>query len=242
MTQIIPAIDLIDGCCVRLQQGDYNEKKVYSASPLDMARAFAAAGAQWLHLVDLDGAKASRPCNLQVLRDIVAHTGLQVEWGGGIKSDESLQAVFDAGAARVVCGSIAVDSPQLFEQWLGRYGDSRMVLGADVRDGMVATHGWLDTTAVTLDSLVDRFLPCGLTQVVCTDISRDGMLQGPSWSLYTRLQGKYENIDFTVSGGVGSASHLVEARTLGLRRVIVGKALYEGRITMEELKLWWQNA
>ncbi len=236
MIEILPAIDLIGGRCVRLSQGDYNQKKQYDALPIDMVQAYADCGLRRIHVVDLDGAKASHPLNLDTLREIAGVEGVAIEWGGGIKSDEALKAVFEAGASYAVVGSVAAQKPELFEQWLTHYGADRIVLGADVRDGRVAVNGWLEDTPLTIDDLIDRFAPFGLSQVICTEISRDGMLQGPATPLYVRLQAKYPQIDFTVSGGISSADDICSLQAAGLRKVIVGKAIYEGRIALSELQ------
>lgn len=235
MIEIIPAIDLIDGRCVRLSQGDYDRQRTYDASPLDMARRFTDAGVRRLHLVDLDGAKAARPCNLHVLETIVSATDLDIEWGGGIKDREALSSVFSAGAGHAICGSIAVRQPDDFRAWLEEFGGDRIILGADVREGRVAVSGWLEDSAQTVDALIDAFLPYGLSEVICTDISRDGMLNGPSFDLYTRLQAAYPTVTFTVSGGISSMEDIRRLDALGLPRVIVGKALYESRITLDEI-------
>lgn len=239
--ELIPAIDLIDGCCVRLTQGDYNEKKVYGQDPVDMAKRYMDCGVHRIHVVDLDGAKAKAPCNLKVLEKLALQTGLDIEWGGGIKSSESIKAVLDAGANRAICGSIAVDNGELFAEWLQIYGSEHVILGADIRDGMVATHGWLKNSGVAIEKLVDDFLSAGLTQVICTDIAKDGMLQGPNFDLYVSLQQKYENIDFTLSGGISSMKDIIKAKQLGIHSVIVGKAIYEGCITLKDLTEWLQN-
>lgn len=235
MIQIIPAIDLIDGRCVRLSQGDYDRQRTYDASPLDMARRFADAGIRRLHLVDLDGAKAARPCNLPVLEAIASAVDIDIEWGGGIKDRQALSDVFAAGAGHAICGSIAVRRPDDFRAWLQEFGGSRIILGADVRDGRVAVNGWMEESARTVDDLIASFLPDGLAEVICTDISRDGMLAGPSFDLYTRLQTAWPAVTFTVSGGIGTIDDIHRLDALGLPRVIVGKALYEGRITLDAL-------
>lgn len=232
---ILPAIDLIDGRCVRLSQGDYAQKKQYDASPVDMVRQYVAHGLHRVHVVDLDGAKASTPQNLDTLRQLAAVPGAEIEWGGGIKSAEALTQVFEAGACYAVVGSVAATKPELFEAWLHQFGAERMVLGADVKNGFVAVNGWLDSVDQTIDSLIDRFVPYGLTQVICTEISRDGMLQGPDTDLYVRLQQKYPTVDITVSGGISGMNDIEQLRQLGLRKVIVGKAIYEGRITLDQL-------
>lgn len=232
---ILPAIDIIGGRCVRLSQGDYNQQTQYEATPVDMVKQYVAHGFKRIHVVDLDGAKTSYPQNLDTLSELAAVPGAEIEWGGGIKSVEALRAVLDAGAKYAVVGSVAAKQPELFEQWLRMFGPERIVLGADVREGRVAVNGWQEEMDVTIDDLVDRFLKYGLSQVICTDISRDGMLQGPATELYVRLQKKYPEVDFTVSGGISSMADIHALKAAHLRRVIVGKAIYEGRITLDEL-------
>ena len=216
MIEIIPAIDIIGGRCVRLSQGDYDRQSVYDASPLDMALRYQDAGIRRLHLVDLDGAKASCPCNLHVLEEIATRTTLDIEWGGGIKSRTALDDIFSAGAHHAICGSIAVREPEQFADWLHTFGSERIILGADARDGQVAVNGWLEESPLTIDALIRTFLDDGLTQVICTDIRQDGMLAGPSFDLYTRLQTTFPTLVFTVSGGVGSVNDLRRADALGL--------------------------
>ena len=241
MIQIIPAIDLIEGRCVRLTQGDYGQKKVYDGEPADLARQYADTGVQRIHLVDLDGAKAGEPRNLKVLEAISAAVSCELEWGGGIAHSEALQAVFDAGATHAIAGSVAALRPEVFESWLSRYG-ARMVLGADVRGGRIAVKGWLEEAPLTIEELVQRFLPQGLKECIVTDISRDGMLQGPSSELYRRLQSAFPQLSFTVSGGISSMEDIRQLDEMGLGKVIVGKAIYEQRITLKDLKEWLQNA
>ena len=236
MINIIPAIDLINGKCVRLTKGDYNQKKQYDASPLDMALRYQDVGIRRLHLVDLDGAKSSSPRNLHVLEEIATRTSLDIEWGGGIKSDEALRDAFNAGAHHLIIGSVAVSQPELFTHWLEQYGGERLILGADVNDGRVAIHGWLEQSEQTIEELIDRFRPHGLREVICTDISKDGMLQGPSFDLYTRLQTAYPEQDIIVSGGISTMEDIYRLNEMNLRYVIVGKAIYEGRITLEEIR------
>lgn len=238
---LIPAMDLIEGQCVRLTQGDYASRKVYSKDPLETALRFEGAGIGRLHVVDLDGAKASEPRNLRTLERIASRTELDIEYGGGIKSREALRDVFNAGARRAICGSVAVRQPEWFAAWLGEFGPGRMILGADLRDGKVALQGWLEESTATADELINRFLPQGLTQVICTDISRDGMLCGPGAELYTRLQEQFPTVEITVSGGISSMDDIRRLDALGLRSVIIGKALYEGRITLEEIERCLQN-
>ena len=242
MINVIPAIDLIDGKCVRLTKGDYNQKKQYDASPLDMALRYQDIGIRRLHVVDLDGAKSSSPKNLHVLEEIAIRTSLEIEWGGGIKSDQALYDAYNAGADYLIIGSVAVTKPDLFARWLDEYGGNRLILGADVHDGRVAINGWLQKSRQTIDALIDRFVPHGLSEVICTDISKDGMLQGPTFDLYARLQEKYPEQDIIVSGGISKMDDIRRLNEMRLRHVIVGKAIYEGRITLEELKLWLQNA
>jgi len=242
MIQIIPAIDIIEGRCVRLSKGDYDTKKVYEGSPLDMALRYEDCGVGRIHLVDLDGAKNGRPVNLRTLEAIAVKTSLELEWGGGISSDDAISSVFDSGATQAIIGSVAVRQPILMHSWLLSHGGERIILGADVRDGKVAVSGWLEDSQATIGSLIDTFIPDKLSQVICTDISRDGMLQGPSFGLYQELQTKYESVDFTVSGGIGSFVDIEKLNDMGLRKVIVGKAIYEGRIKLEEIAKWSLNA
>ena len=242
MINIIPAIDLIDGKCVRLTKGDYNQKKQYDASPLDMALRYQDIGIRRMHLVDLDGAKSSSPKNLHVLEQIATHTSLDIEWGGGIKSDEALRDAFNAGANHLIVGSVAVSHPDLFARWLDEYGGHRLVLGADVNNGRVAINGWLEESEQTIENLIDRFVPHGLREVICTDIAKDGMLQGPTFDLYARLQAAYPEQDIIVSGGISKMDDIRRLNEMNLRHVIVGKAIYEGRITLNELSQWLQNA
>jgi phosphoribosylformimino-5-aminoimidazole carboxamide ribotide isomerase len=230
---IIPAIDILSGRCVRLTQGDYGRKKEYSSDPVEVARTFEQAGAKRLHLVDLDGARSAAPQNLDVLRSIVSATSLVVEFGGGIKSEATLETVLEAGARYAICGSIAVTAPDTFSAWLDRYRD-RIILGVDVRGGLVATHGWLKTTRLTavdaISSWRDR-----IKQVIVTEIDRDGMLRGVNLEFYAGLQQQFPGQDIVVSGGIGTIEQLAELKAAGIRAVIVGKALYEGRIKLESL-------
>lgn len=236
MIEIIPAIDLIDGRCVRLSQGDYGKQRVYDVSPVDMARRYAEAGVKRLHLVDLDGAKVSYPCNLASLREIASLGLPDVEWGGGIKSREHLEEVFAAGAGHAIIGSLAVKNPELFEAWLEEFGGDKIILGADLRDGKVSVSGWLEDSSLSIHDLMERFLPHGLKEVIVTDISKDGMLQGPSTELYVELSRRYPDVIFTVSGGISSMDDIRELDRRGLQRVIVGKAIYENRISLDQLK------
>lgn len=237
MMTILPAIDLIGGRCVRLTQGDYAQQKQYEADPVYMVRQYINHGLHRIHVVDLDGAKASSPQNLDTLRTLAAVEGVEIEWGGGIKTEQALADVFAAGASYAVVGSVAAQRPEWFEAWLQKYGADRMVLGADVKQGRVSVNGWQEEVDLTIDQLIDRFLPYGLSQVICTDVSRDGMLQGPATDLYVRLQKKYPTVDITVSGGISCMDDIISLQSLGLRKVIVGKAIYEGRIALKDLQV-----
>jgi phosphoribosylformimino-5-aminoimidazole carboxamide ribotide isomerase len=241
MIEIIPAIDIIGGECVRLSQGDYGRRKSYTKDIVGLARSYEEAGCRRLHIVDLDGARASMPQNLGVLEQVASQTALDVQYGGGVKSREALRSVFDAGAGRAICGSAAVAEPELFRQWLGEFGSDRMILGADVRHGLVATHGWLRSSDLGADELIDMFAVDGLSRVICTEISRDGMLQGPAFALYEALQIRFPQIEITVSGGVCSMEDILRLDAAELRSVIVGKAIYEGRVTINDLATCWQK-
>ena len=241
MIEIIPAIDLIDGRCVRLTRGDYGQKKVYDGAPVEMAQRYADAGVSRIHLVDLDGAKAGSPCNLRTLEAVASAVPCELEWGGGISSPEALESVFNAGATHAIIGSIAALQPERFEEWLSRFG-ARLILGADVRDGLVAVKGWTSLSQLGVEDLVQRFLPLGLKECIVTDISRDGMLGGPSSALYQRLQDAFPALSFTVSGGISSMDDIRALDAMGLKKVIVGKAIYEERITLKDIALWSQNA
>ena len=239
--EIIPAIDIIEGRCVRLSQGDYGRCKVYDSSPVDMAKRYADCGVKRIHVVDLDGAKSSSAKNFAVLEKMAAGADVEIEWGGGVKSEDTLRALFDYGADYAIVGSVAAREPKLFAEWLSRFGGDKMVLGADVRNGKVSVNGWQEDLAISIEELIDGFLPMGLSQVVCTDITRDGMLQGPSDDLYVHLQSRYPSVDFTVSGGIGSMEDIERLNEKGLRKVIVGKAIYENRITLKDIEKWSLN-
>ena len=241
MIEIIPATDIIDGRCVRLTQGDYARKKTYCDDPLEAALRFEEAGIRRLHMVDLDGAKAAEPRNLRTLERIATRTSLEVQYGGGIKSREALETVFNAGASRAICGSIAVRQPELPAAWIAEFGAGRIILGADIRDGKVAIQGWTETAGITAEELIGRFRRDGLTQAICTDIARDGMLCGVAVEFYARLQRQFPEVEITVSGGIGTMADIEALRSEGLRSVIVGKALYEGRITLKEIERCLQN-
>ena len=240
MIEIIPAIDIIGGKCTRLSQGDYASQKNYDGDPAEWARAYADCGVRRLHLVDLEGAKAAAPKNLRTLEKIASLGLLKVEWGGGIKDDESLASVWNAGADWAIIGSIAAKEPARMTGWLEKFG-SRIILGADVRDGKVAVNGWLENSGIDLDALIETFLPTGLEQAIVTDIARDGMLQGPSFDLYKGLAERFPTLKTIVSGGVSCLDDLRRADGMGLYGIIVGKAIYEKRITLKDLTLCLQN-
>lgn len=235
MIELIPAIDIIDGKCVRLSQGDYDTKKVYNENPVEVAKEFEANGIRRLHVVDLDGAASHHIVNYRTLEQIASRTSLIIDFGGGIKSDEDLILAFDNGAEMVTGGSIAVKNPELFTRWLDRYGSEKIILGADVKDRMIAVNGWKDETAVELFPFLDDYIHKGIEKVICTDISRDGMLQGPSTELYKEILEKHSNLYLMASGGVSSMADIIALDEAGVPGVIFGKALYEGRITMKEL-------
>ena len=240
MIEIIPAIDLIGGRCTRLVQGDYARQSTYGGDPAEWARAYADCGVRRLHLVDLEGAKASTPKNLRTLEEIASLGLLKVEWGGGIKDDDALESVWNAGADWVIIGSVAAKEPDKVKGWLRKYG-SRIILGADVRDGRVAVSGWLEDSGIDLKDLVSSFLPDGLEQAIVTDIRRDGMLQGPSFDLYAGLQECFPALRIIVSGGVSCLDDVLRADAMGFSGIIVGKAIYENRITLNDLALCLQN-
>ncbi|MDW7692351.1 1-(5-phosphoribosyl)-5-[(5-phosphoribosylamino)methylideneamino]imidazole-4-carboxamide isomerase [Flammeovirgaceae bacterium SG7u.111] len=236
MIEVIPAIDLIDGKCVRLSQGDFNTSKIYSENPLEMAKAFEGIGIKRLHLVDLDGAKHKKVKNLATLQAITSNTNLVVDFGGGIQSNDDLKKVIDAGAEMVTCGSIALKNRPLFEEWLERYGPERIILAADTKDGKIAVHGWQETASVTLDDFISDFLLKGIKYFLCTDISKDGMLSGPAFSLYNQIQINHPSIKLIASGGISNMDDIRQLNTSGIFGVVVGKAYYEGKIALEDFK------
>lgn len=235
MIEIIPAIDLIDGKCVRLSQGDYNNKKVYNDNPLEVAKMFEDAGIKRLHLVDLDGAKAKHIVNHKVLSDITSKTSLIVDFGGGIQSDEDVDIAFSSGASMITGGSVAAKNKALFTSWIEKYGTDKIILGADCKDRQIAISGWQESTNLNIISFIDDYRQQGINKVVCTDIAKDGMLQGPSVSLYKEILGHFPNLYLIASGGVSCKQDLIDLEAAGLPAVIVGKAIYENRITLKEL-------
>lgn len=235
MIELIPAIDIIDGKCVRLSQGDYGSKKVYNENPVEVALEFEANGIRRLHVVDLDGAASHHVVNYRTLERIASRTSLIIDFGGGIKSDEDLILAFNNGAEMVTGGSIAVKDPERFARWLERYGSKKIILGADVKDRLIAVNGWKDETTVELFPFLNDYIYKGIERVICTDIDRDGMLEGPSVELYKEILGQHSNLYLMASGGVGCMADIIALDEAGVPGVIFGKALYEGRITMKEL-------
>ncbi|MDH5476600.1 MAG: 1-(5-phosphoribosyl)-5-[(5-phosphoribosylamino)methylideneamino]imidazole-4-carboxamide isomerase [Cyclobacteriaceae bacterium] len=233
--RIIPAIDILDGKCVRLSKGDYNTKKVYNENPLEVAKEFEANGIQFLHVVDLDGAKSKHIVNHKVLSSITSKTNLKIDFGGGLKSDEDLKIAFENGAAQITGGSIAVSNPELFLNWLSTYGAEKIILGADCMDRMISTNGWLESSALDVVDFILNYEKKGVKNVICTDIAKDGMLQGTSNELYKEIIDK-TNVNLIASGGVSSINDLERLKEIGCEGAIVGKAIYEGNITLNELQ------
>ena len=230
--EIIPAIDLIDGKCVRLTQGDYAQKKIYNQNPLEVAKSFEAVGIRRLHLVDLDGAKAQHIVNYRVLQNITTQTSLVVDFGGGLKTDADLRIAFDNGASMVTGGSIAVKEPETFIRWLTDYGPDKIILGADAKDGIIAVSGWTETASLELTAFIADYREKGITQVICTDIGRDGMMQGPAVKLYETLMKKFPGLYLVASGGVSCMEDIEALKEVGIPAVIIGKAIYEGKIKL----------
>jgi phosphoribosylformimino-5-aminoimidazole carboxamide ribotide isomerase len=233
--QIIPAIDLIDGKCVRLTEGDYAQKKIYNEDPLEVAKAFEGIGLMRLHLVDLDGAKAGEVVNWKVLEKIANQTSLQIDFGGGIKTESTLKSVLDTGARYATIGSLAVKNRNLFEEWIERFGAAVFMLGADVYEEKIAIGGWIEKTDIDVYAFMQSYIDKGLKQMFCTDIQKDGKLEGPSIDLYKKMISKFSNLELIASGGVSKMQDLIELRTIGCSAAIVGKAIYENRISLEEL-------
>ena len=235
MIEIIPAIDLIDGKCVRLSQGDYAQKIVYNENPLEVAKMFADAGIRRLHLVDLDGAKAHHIVNHKVLEMITGSTDLIVDFGGGLKSDDDLRIAFECGASMVTGGSIAVKDPDIFTSWISKFGGDKIILGADVKDEKIAVGGWLETTELDLMPFINNYMTLGINKVICTDISKDGMLQGTAIDLYKKMLAFQPNLYLIASGGVSAMQDVELLHEASIPAVIIGKAIYEGRIKLKEL-------
>ncbi|MBP1663420.1 MAG: 1-(5-phosphoribosyl)-5-((5-phosphoribosylamino)methylideneamino) imidazole-4-carboxamide isomerase [Bacteroidetes bacterium] len=235
MIEIIPAIDVIEGKCVRLTRGDYNQKKIYNEDPLEVARMFADAGIKRLHLVDLDGAKAQHIVNYKVLEQIVSKTSLTVDFGGGLKSDKDLQIAFECGASMITGGSIAVKNPNVFIEWLNKYGSDKIILGADVKDEKISVSGWTETTNVELIPFLKNYTDKGITKVICTDISKDGMLEGTAVQLYQNILSELPQMYLIASGGVSCMQDIENLILAKVPAVILGKAIYEGKVQLKDL-------
>ena len=238
--RIIPAIDIIDGKCVRLTKGDYETKKIYNENPLEVAKEFQDAGIEYLHVVDLDGAKASRIINYKVLEQIASSTSLKIDFGGGLKSDEDLKIAFESGANQITGGSIAVKKPEVFESWISKFGAEKIILGADFYPdndgGKIAISGWQEESDLALKPFISDYQSKGIEYVICTDISKDGMLQGPSFNTYEELLNSSENLKLIASGGISQFDELPKLAELGCEGVIIGKAIYENKISLKELE------
>jgi phosphoribosylformimino-5-aminoimidazole carboxamide ribotide isomerase len=233
--KIIPAIDIIDGKCVRLSKGDYDTKKIYNENPVEVAKEFEDFGIQYLHLVDLDGAKAKKIINQKVIENIAKNTNLIIDFGGGIRSEEDLQKAFDSGAKKVTLGSIAVVNPELCLDWLEKFGTEKLILGADCLDRKIKTSGWLENSETDVVDFIKEYQKKGFREVVCTDISKDGMLQGPSTALYQEII-ENSTIELIASGGISNIEDVQKMKEIGCAGTIIGKAIYEGRISLEDLR------
>ncbi len=236
--ELIPAIDIIDGKCVRLTKGDYDQKTVYRDHPADVAKEFEDLGFKRLHVVDLDGAKSKHIVNSKVLREITSSTKLIVDFGGGIKTDDDLEQAFEAGASMVTVGSVAVTQPNLFERWLKKYGAERMILGADVRNGRISINGWKEDSEEALLPFLEKYIVMGVKNVLCTEISKDGTLAGPAIDLYRQVMSAYPDLYLIASGGVSAQADIEALEEADIPAVVFGKAIYEGRINLKELWHW----
>lgn len=234
--RIIPAIDIIDGKCVRLSKGDYDTKKIYNEHPLEVAKEFEASGIQYLHLVDLDGAKSKHIVNHKVLEQIASQTNLQIDFGGGLKTDEDLRIAFESGATQITGGSIAVKDRETFTRWIDTYGSDKIILGADAMDEKVAVSGWQEESKEELLPFIKRYLEKGIQYVICTDISKDGMLEGPSFDLYKKILDAQSDIKLIASGGISTFDELPRLAEMGCEGIIIGKAIYENRISLKQLE------
>ena len=234
--RIIPAIDIIEGKCVRLSKGDYATKKIYNENPLEVAKEFEAHGIQYLHLVDLDGAKSQHIVNHKVLEQIATKTALKIDFGGGLKSDDDLRIAFDSGADQVTGGSIAVRNKEIFLSWLDEYGTDKIILGADAMNEKVAVSGWVEESKETLVPFVQWYAKRGIEYVICTDISKDGMLKGPSFELYQRIMNQVPDLKLIASGGISTYEELPKLAEIGCEGTIIGKAIYENRISLKQLE------
>ena len=231
--RIIPAIDMIDGKCVRLTKGDYDTQKIYNENPLEVAKQFVDAGMKYLHLVDLDGAKASHIINYKVLEQIATKTNLKIDFGGGLKSDEDLRIAFESGANQITGGSIAVKAPEIFENWIQQYGSEKIILGADCKDEKIAIGGWQETSELQVIPFVQDYQSKGIRVVICTDIAKDGMLQGPSFALYQHMLDEVTGIKLIASGGISQFDDIPRLAALGCEGIIIGKAIYENKISLK---------
>ncbi len=236
MIQIIPAIDLIEGKCVRLTQGDYGQKKIYNKNPLEVALQFEDAGLKRLHLVDLDGAKAKKVVNWKVLEKIASKTSLHVDFGGGVQSEDDIKIVFESGAKQVTGGSIAVKQPDLFEHWLKTYGGEKIILGADAKNEKIAVSGWEEGTSIWVYDFVEEYVEKGVKYTISTDVAKDGLLQGPSFDLYKNLQDKCPDLNVIASGGIAGIEDVEKLAEMNIYGVIIGKAIYENRISLADLQ------
>lgn len=234
--EIIPAIDIIDGKCVRLTQGDYNQKKIYNEKPLEVAKEFEDVGLNRLHLVDLDGAKAGQVKNWKVLELLAGKTSLTIDFGGGIKTEKDVEIIFESGASLATIGSMAVKDEHTFIEWLKKYGADKFLLGADVKDEKIAVHGWQETTEIWIYDFIQKYLEQNLKQIFCTDVAKDGALEGPSTELYKNIIQKFPELHFIASGGVSNIDDVYKLEEINCKGVIIGKAIYEGRIKLTDLK------
>lgn len=235
MIEIIPAIDIIEGKCVRLTKGDYDTKKVYNDDPLEVAKMMESYGIKRLHVVDLDGAKSQHIVNYNIIERIADHTSLVIDFGGGIKTNEDIDIAFASGASLVTIGSIAVKNPDLFCEWLEKYSPAKVILGADVKDGLISINGWKEEGDDRLMPFLQGYVEKGVENVLCTDISRDGMLEGPATELYTEIMGEFPDLHLIASGGVSCIEDIARLDEAGIPAVVFGKAIYEGKVKMEEL-------
>lgn len=234
--RIIPAIDIIEGKCVRLSKGDYDTKIIYNENPLEVAKSFEAHGIEYLHLVDLDGAKSSKIVNYKILEQIATQTSLKIDFGGGLKSDDDLRIAFESGANQITGGSIAVKNRTIFEKWISEYGSDKIILGADAKDEKVSISGWLEDSNEDLIPFIQDYQTKGIQYVICTDIAKDGMLEGPSFALYCKILAQANDVKLIASGGISTFDELPKLAELGCEGTIIGKAIYEGRITLKQLE------
>ncbi|MTH16709.1 1-(5-phosphoribosyl)-5-[(5-phosphoribosylamino)methylideneamino]imidazole-4-carboxamide isomerase [Flavobacterium sp. LC2016-01] len=234
--RIIPAIDIIDGKCVRLSKGDYDTKIIYNENPLEVAKTFEAHGIEYLHLVDLDGAKSSKIVNYKILEQIASQTSLKIDFGGGLKSDDDLRIAFESGANQITGGSIAVKNRAIFEKWISEYGSEKIILGADAKDEKIAVSGWLEESNEDLIPFIKDYMNKGIEYVICTDIAKDGMLEGPSFDLYSKILAEAKGVKLIASGGISTFDELPKLAELGCEGTIIGKAIYEGRISLKQLE------